>query len=64
MKDVPGVTYYTDQEVDNLWSALFMLIVMQTEYAIRIINLFQENVQILDDALDAALIFIQENLIN
>jgi hypothetical protein len=41
-----------------------MLIVMQTEYAIRIINLFQENVQILDDALDAALIFIQENLIN
>ena len=64
MKDVPGVTYYTDQEVDNLWSALFMLIVMQTEYVIRIINLFQDNVQKLDDALDAALIFILENLIN
>jgi hypothetical protein len=63
MKEGPWVTYYTDQEVDNLWSALFMFIVMQTEYAIRIINLFQDTIQKLDDAIDA-LIFIQENLIN
>jgi hypothetical protein len=46
-----GLTYYTDQEVDNLLTAAFHFILMQMELVSRIINLVPDTINTIEDAL-------------
>jgi hypothetical protein len=45
------LTYYTDQEVDNLLTAAFHFILMQMELVSRIINLVPDTINTIEDAL-------------
>jgi hypothetical protein len=46
-----GLTYYTDQEADNLLSAVFQFVLMQMEFVNRIINLVPDTIQTIEDSL-------------
>jgi hypothetical protein len=46
-----GLTYYTDQEVDNLLTAVFQIIIMQMEFFSRIINLVPDTIESIEESI-------------